>query len=104
LRLINQQRDILEALYKRKSQPETDLDEVRQECGSFAPKVFLADWDGLLKERLVIGNPGNDSNKRVIGKGKITALGEEALKARERRAVARQTLRYRYGIPAPQRR
>ena len=74
------QRDILEALDKRKSESQSNLEMVRQECGSFAPVVFRGDWRVLLDERLVIGNPANDSNERITGTGRITALGEEALK------------------------
>jgi hypothetical protein len=79
--MTKRQRDILEALYRRKSQPETDLEKVRQECGSFGAAVFfLEDWNPLREKGFVAGNPIHE-NDRIIGTGRITAKGEEALDA-----------------------
>jgi hypothetical protein len=77
--MTKRQRDILEALDKRKSQSQTDLNTVWQECGSFGPAVFLQDWGVLVKEGLVFGSPTNDSNQKITGTGRITPRGEEAL-------------------------
>jgi hypothetical protein len=82
--MTERQRKILETVYRRKNplepELETGLEEVWLECGSFAPAVFLQDWKALVEERLVIGSPTNESNQKIIGTGRITASGEEALK------------------------
>jgi hypothetical protein len=83
--MTNRQRALLETLYKHKSplepELETDLEKVRQEYGPYgAAAFFLEDWNPLRKKGFVSGNPIHE-NDRIIGKGRITALGEEALKA-----------------------
>jgi hypothetical protein len=76
------QHAILEALYKRKNKPETDVETIRQEsCGSAAPAVFMGDWKILLDKGFVVGLPTNDDNKIVIGMGRITSRGEQEFKA-----------------------
>jgi hypothetical protein len=82
--MTERQREVLEALYKRKSplepELETDLEEVRQEYGSYGAAVFfLEDWNTLRKKGFVTGNPIHEKN-RIIGTGRITLRGEEALK------------------------
>jgi hypothetical protein len=76
------QHAILEALYKRKNKPETDVETIRQEsCGSVAPSVFMADWKILLDNGFVVGLPANDNNKIITGTGRITSRGEQEFKA-----------------------
>lgn len=76
------QRDILEALDKRKTQPETtNLHTVWQECGSMGPAVFMHAWRVLLDDGLVTGSPTNQLNQMIVGTGRITPRGEEALEA-----------------------
>jgi len=76
------QHAILEALYKRKNKPETDVDTIRQEsCGSVAPSVFMGDWKILLDKGFVVGLPTNDNNKIITGTGRITSRGEQEFKA-----------------------
>ena len=75
------QHAILEALYKRKNKPETDVETIRQEsCGSVGPSVFLGDWKILLDNGFVVGLPTNDNNKIVTGTGRITSRGEQEFK------------------------
>jgi DNA-binding PadR family transcriptional regulator len=76
------QHAILEALYKRKNKPETDVETIRQEsCGSVAPSVFMSDWKILLDNGFVVGLPTNDNNKIITGMGRITSRGEQEFKA-----------------------
>ena len=76
------QHAILEALYKRKNKPETDVETIRQEsCGSVAPSVFMGDWKILLDNGFVVGLPTNDNNKIITGTGRITSRGEQEFKA-----------------------
>jgi hypothetical protein len=73
---------ILEALYKRKNKPETDVETIRQEsCGPVAPSVFSGDWKILLDKGFVVGLPTNDNNKIITGKSRITSRGEQEFKA-----------------------
>jgi hypothetical protein len=72
---------ILEVLSKRKGERENDLEKVYQKsCGSVARHVFVFDWEILLDKGFVVGTLTNDNDKTIIGTGRITPRGEEALK------------------------
>jgi hypothetical protein len=81
--MIPEQRQhaILEALYKRKNKPETDVETIRQEsCGSVAPSALMGDWKILLDNGFLVGLPTTDNNK-ITGTGRITSRGEQEFKA-----------------------
>ncbi|HXM05196.1 MAG TPA: hypothetical protein VN939_21465 [Chthoniobacterales bacterium] len=71
---------ILEALSKHKSELQTDLGTVWQECGSAEPHVFFFDWEVVVDKGFVVGSVTNDNDKIITGTGRITPRGEEALK------------------------
>jgi len=71
---------ILEALSKHKSELQTDLGTVWQECGSAVPHVFFYDWEILSDKSFVVGIVTNGNDKIITGTGRITPRGEEVLK------------------------
>lgn len=75
------QRDILEALDKRKTDASTtNIHPIWQASGT-APAVFFYAWKNLLEEDFVTGEITNQSNEIIVGTGRITLRGEKELKA-----------------------
>jgi len=71
---------ILEALSKHKSDLQTDLGTVWQECDSAVPHVFFYDWEILSDKSFVVGSVTNDDDKIITGTGRITSRGEQEFK------------------------
>jgi hypothetical protein len=78
------QRKILEFLEKRKTDKDwPNLNTAWKECGELDPAVFMHARKVLLEQGLVIGNPTNQLGQLIVGTGRITPRGEEALRVSE---------------------
>jgi len=74
------EQNVLKALENRKKEPQqTNLNTVWQECGRIAAGEFLYAWRNLTDRGHVTGN-ATDQHGTIVGLGRITDAGEQALK------------------------